>query len=78
MARCARCGQPLPSQANGRPARYCSAACRQAAYRRRRLAGDLDNFIAHIRNAGSAEDAANQEADKIAQLGPAIFHNTNR
>jgi hypothetical protein len=29
---CAACGQPLPA---GRSRRFCSAACRQAAYRRR-------------------------------------------
>lgn len=29
------CGADLPHASTGRPARYCSAACRQAAYRRR-------------------------------------------
>lgn len=34
---CAACGARLPSrQGRGRPARFCSQACRAAAYRRRR------------------------------------------
>jgi hypothetical protein len=33
---CQRCGGPLPEYSgNGRPARYCRAACRKAAYRAR-------------------------------------------
>jgi MYND finger len=40
--RCPRCGDPLPPQATGRPATYCSHACRQAAWRdsERQLATD--------------------------------------
>ncbi|XVQ14368.1 TetR/AcrR family transcriptional regulator [Spirillospora sp. CA-255316] len=33
---CEICYAPLPSSSTGRPARYCSAACRQKAHRRRR------------------------------------------
>ncbi|HZE37356.1 MAG TPA: helix-turn-helix domain-containing protein [Stackebrandtia sp.] len=33
--RCAMCGAPLPRTGRGRPARYCTAACRQKAHRRR-------------------------------------------
>jgi site-specific DNA-methyltransferase (adenine-specific) len=33
--RCPRCGHPLTIQATGRRRRYCSNACRQAAYWRR-------------------------------------------
>ena len=36
---CAECGRPLRRSATGRPARYCSPACRQRA-RRRRLNDD--------------------------------------
>lgn len=32
---CARCGRAVPRRATGRPARYCSGACRSAAYRSR-------------------------------------------
>lgn len=32
---CAACGTPLRVAATGRPARYCGAACRQRAHRRR-------------------------------------------
>jgi len=42
--RCAMCGADLPSrrQRTGRPATYCSNACRQRAYRRRQATGDVD------------------------------------
>jgi AcrR family transcriptional regulator len=33
---CASCGAPLDRTGPGRPARFCGAACRQKAYRRRR------------------------------------------
>ncbi|RKN43202.1 TetR/AcrR family transcriptional regulator [Streptomyces hoynatensis] len=33
--RCPMCGRPLPVARTGRPARYCGAACRQKAHRRR-------------------------------------------
>lgn len=32
---CEVCGKPLESSGSGRPARYCSAACRQKAHRQR-------------------------------------------
>jgi hypothetical protein len=32
---CEECGTPLRLRATGRPARYCGAACRQRARRRR-------------------------------------------
>jgi len=37
-ARCPICGSPLRPTGTGRPARYCSAACRQKAHRQRRRA----------------------------------------
>jgi AcrR family transcriptional regulator len=33
---CPVCGAPLPAVATGRPAKYCSAACRQKAFRDKR------------------------------------------
>lgn len=33
---CQRCGARLPEQSKGRPRRWCSAQCRQAAYEERR------------------------------------------
>lgn len=33
--RCPTCKRPLPKTARGRAPRYCSAACRQKAYRKR-------------------------------------------
>ncbi|MDN3239190.1 TetR/AcrR family transcriptional regulator [Glycomyces tritici] len=33
---CPVCGDPLPETATGRPAKYCSAACRQKAFREKR------------------------------------------
>ncbi|MCD0447022.1 TetR/AcrR family transcriptional regulator [Glycomyces sp. A-F 0318] len=35
---CPVCGSPLPATATGRPAKYCSAACRQKAFRDKRKA----------------------------------------
>ena len=35
---CARCGRPVPPRATGRPATWCSQACRRAAYEERRAA----------------------------------------
>jgi AcrR family transcriptional regulator len=35
---CGSCGSPLTRAGSGRPARFCSPACRQRAYRRRRSA----------------------------------------
>jgi len=35
---CPVCGDPLPIAATGRPAKYCSAACRQKAFRDKRKA----------------------------------------
>jgi AcrR family transcriptional regulator len=32
---CEVCGAPIPIRATGRPARFCSGACRQSAHRRR-------------------------------------------
>ena len=34
-ARCEMCGAPVPAARTGRPARFCGAACRQKAHRRR-------------------------------------------
>ncbi|SNS67633.1 TetR/AcrR family transcriptional regulator [Actinomadura mexicana] len=36
--RCEVCGKPLTSAPTGRPARFCGAACRQKAHRRRKTA----------------------------------------
>jgi AcrR family transcriptional regulator len=33
---CPVCGTPIPETATGRPAKYCSAACRQKAFREKR------------------------------------------
>jgi AcrR family transcriptional regulator len=33
---CPVCGDPIPETATGRPAKYCSAACRQKAFREKR------------------------------------------
>jgi hypothetical protein len=47
-ATCARpgCGKPLASKATGRPARYCSAACRVASSEARRAEGPSDVTLA--------------------------------
>jgi hypothetical protein len=37
-SRCEVCGTPLTAAPTGRPARYCGAACRQKAHRRRSAA----------------------------------------
>jgi predicted nucleic acid-binding Zn ribbon protein len=35
---CPVCGEAIPVSATGRPAKYCSAACRQKAFRDKRKA----------------------------------------
>ena len=35
---CPRCGQPVSQRGTGRPATWCSQACRRAAYEERRAA----------------------------------------
>ncbi|OLZ65726.1 RNA polymerase subunit sigma-70 [Streptomyces sp. IMTB 2501] len=54
---CASCGGPLPARAGrrGRSSVYCSAACRQKAYRERQDGGgDLEELIASVgRQAGA-------------------------
>ncbi|MFI9162269.1 TetR/AcrR family transcriptional regulator [Kitasatospora aureofaciens] len=37
--RCELCGRPVPTARTGRPARFCGAACRQKAHRRRHGTG---------------------------------------
>ncbi|RDI69459.1 TetR/AcrR family transcriptional regulator [Nocardia pseudobrasiliensis] len=41
--RCPICAAPLRHSGAGRPARYCSAACRQKAHRRRRAAEEAES-----------------------------------
>jgi hypothetical protein len=52
--RCARCGDPFGPQATGRPATWCSDACRQAAWRegQRQLAAEASG--AACQNCGAA------------------------
>jgi hypothetical protein len=35
---CPRCGEPVPLRGTGRPATWCSQACRRASYEERRAA----------------------------------------
>ncbi|MBF6173795.1 TetR/AcrR family transcriptional regulator [Nocardia blacklockiae] len=44
--RCPVCGSALRASGTGRPARYCSPACRQKAHRRRRAAADAHDLRA--------------------------------
>lgn len=40
--RCEICGKPVHATRQGRPARFCGAACRQKAYRRRHASGSAE------------------------------------
>jgi endogenous inhibitor of DNA gyrase (YacG/DUF329 family) len=42
-ARCLACGQPIEASGRGRPKQYCSSACRQSGYRRRRACDCPEN-----------------------------------
>ncbi|MGW7820340.1 RNA polymerase subunit sigma-70 [Streptomyces puniciscabiei] len=56
MDTCAGCGGPLAARAGrrGRSSVYCSAACRQRAYRGRQRGGDLEELIESVgRQAGA-------------------------
>src|ERR1039457_6662946 len=56
--RCAapQCSRPVEARATGRPGRYCSANCRQSAYRER------------VRQADAERDRAAQLADAKADM----------
>lgn len=43
---CEECGRPLDVFKAGRPSRYCSSACRQRAYRRRKAVKLPDDMLA--------------------------------
>jgi hypothetical protein len=57
IPRCAgpQCSRPLEARGTGRPGRYCSANCRQAAYRER------------VRQADAERDRAEQLAEAKAE-----------
>lgn len=65
-ARCESCGTSLPVQeAGGRPARYCSAACRQRAFReRRRQPAATDQRVAE-----ALGEAVGKLRGELEQLG---------
>jgi RNA polymerase sigma-70 factor (TIGR02960 family) len=66
---CPQCGGPLPAraQARGRAAVYCSAACRQRAYRERQApaAGDAVRELI---------DEVRQQAQGLAPQPPGVFY----
>lgn len=49
---CSRCGAPVRVGGRGRPQRYCSGACRQAAYRARQLPRELTSRHRWVRRRG--------------------------
>ena len=67
---CQRCGSPLPTQKSGRPRRWCSPQCRQAAYEERRgLEGwkdkqpkvnDLSDVVEVVQNRAARRGVARQ------------------
>ena len=71
---CQRCGSPLPSQKSGRPRRWCSPQCRQAAYEERRgLEGwkdkqpkvnDLSDVVEVVQNRAARRAVARQRPSK--------------
>jgi RNA polymerase sigma-70 factor (ECF subfamily) len=78
--RCASCGQPLPpsQRPSGRQRRYCSATCRQAAYRRRAAAQqalpaapEVDDLVRLIYPAREPTDAV---AEVLLELTIAARH----
>ncbi|GAT68885.1 tetR family transcriptional regulator [Planomonospora sphaerica] len=71
LSTCPGCGNPVPRAATGRPARYCSPACCQRAYRARAatrpapVAADTPATPAH-RLADAASQSARAVADALA------------
>jgi hypothetical protein len=57
---CQNCGTEMPMGDLGRPRRYCSAACRQAAYRSRTLATATGERMAMVTLAGRLRDNADR------------------
>lgn len=63
MSRCRWCGRILVQAARGRPKRYCSPACKQAAYRRR----------CRGRAVNPGWDDAERWADRLRQRAAAVI-----
>jgi hypothetical protein len=75
------CGGPVPKAGTGRPGRYCSAACRQAAHRERvRQAQAVADHAAALADARAAvavlwpqiEPAGNAVAELAADIAPYV------
>ena len=73
VAGCELCGGELEQATMGRPRRFCSAACRQAAYRRRHakprrlvLTPELRRFLkAEIARCLNEREQRRREADRL-------------
>jgi hypothetical protein len=71
------CGQPLSPGGTGRPGRYCSAACRQAAYRARSVTARAEaKRAAELADAQAARSALwpgiESAADDVGEIATAI------
>lgn len=71
---CQRCGSPLPSQKTGRPRRWCSGQCRQAAHEKRHgmeswknkqhKVGDLSDVVEVVQDRAAGRAVARQRPSK--------------
>ena len=61
-SKCKWCGHQIKGKRNGRPARYCSASCRQRAYERRLLEKQKQ----------AEADAANAALPRCAHVKPTL------
>jgi hypothetical protein len=63
---CQRCGSPLPLQKTGRPRRWCSPQCRQAAYEQRH---GLESWKDKQPKVGDLSDVVEVVQDRAARRG---------
>jgi hypothetical protein len=73
--RCKACKKPLAHGGRGRPATYCSAACRQKAYRKRcadQHAAPLRLLRSHLYAVADREARKRAAVDVLTELGFAV------
>ena len=65
---CQRCGLPLPLQKSGRPRKWCSAQCRQAAYEERRGLESWKDKQPKVRDLSDVVEVAQNRAARRARV----------
>lgn len=69
---CQRCGLPLPLQKSGRPRKWCSAQCRQAAYEERRGLESWKDKQPKVNDLSDVVEAVQNRAARRASVRSAL------